>query len=379
MRDVWKRAQGWSVEAWPCLPLLAVGLIGTGPAATFQPEAARPLDPLAYALVVAAALALAVRRRPGTALTVNGAAAAAYLAAGYPFGPILLTLPVAVFGVAAAWPIGRATTVVAADFGVQVVALFAKTAPAAGESSSMAADVSIWAAVALVTLAVGISVRVRREAADGLRSEHARRVASEERLRMAQDLHDTIGHGLAAIAMQAGVALHVFDRDPAEARHAMEAVRTTSREALDNLREELERLRGDGSAPHAPAPGLDDLDALADRVRAAGIEVTVEVQPNLGLARPVDAAAFRIVREALTNVLRHAGAATTRVLVCRDGSELLVEVTDTGTGTLSVPEEGLGIRGMRAQVETLGGKLEAGPRSGGGFAVRAQMPVEATT
>ncbi|MEO3790863.1 sensor histidine kinase [Nonomuraea sp. B10E15] len=378
MRDVWKRAQGWSVEAWPCLPFLAVGLIGTGPAATFQPEAARPLDPLAYALVVTAALALALRRRPGVALAVNGAAVAAYLAAGYPFGPILLTLPVAVFSVAAAWPIGQATSAVSADLGVQVVALFAKAAPMAGESSTLATDVFIWAAVALVTVAAGISVRVRREAADGLRNEHARRVASEERLRMAQDLHDTIGHGLAAIAMQAGVALHVFDRDPAEARHAMRAVRATSREALDNLRVELERLRGDGFAPHAPAPGLDDLAALADRVRAAGIEVTVEVQPNLGLAGPVDAAAFRIVREALTNVLRHAGAANTRVLVCRDGSELLVEVTDTGAGTLSAPDEGLGIRGMRAQAETLGGKLEVGPRPGGGFAVRAQMPVEAT-
>jgi signal transduction histidine kinase len=378
---VWKRTQAWWIDAWPCLPFLAVGLIGTGPAAAYQPDAARSLDLPAYALVVVAALALAGRRLPGTALAVNGAAVATYLAAGYPFGPILLTVPAAMYGVAVAWPPGRAAAVVAADFGVVIVAYFTKTVSEEGTDPA-SVDAFVGGAIVLVALAAGITVRVRREAAVCMRAEQALRLASEERLRMAQDLHDIIGHGLAAMAMQTGVALHVLDRDPAEARQAMEAVRATSREALDNLRAGLERLRGDEPARRAPAPrgpGLDGLDELADRVRTAGVEVSVDVQPNLGLAYSVDAAAFRIVREALTNVLRHAGAAPTRVLVRRDGADLLVEVTDTGAGTATAPTEGLGIRGMRAQAERLGGTLEAGPLPGGGFSVRARMPVEAGT
>ncbi|MCA2189196.1 sensor histidine kinase [Nonomuraea cavernae] len=374
MSGVWARAR-WA-DAWPCLPFLAVGLIGTEPAATYQPDAARPLDPAAYTLIVIAALALAGRRRPGTALAVNGAAVAAYLAAGYPYGPILLTVPAAVYGVGVAWPAGRAMAVVAADVGVLVVALFAK-AVAEGEDS---VTVLPQVAIAMAALVAGMVVRIRREAAAGMRTEQARRAASEERLRMAQDLHDTIGHGLAAIAMQAGVALHVLDRDVAEARRAMEAVRATSRESLDNLRAGLERLRGDEPArrgPAPPGPGLDGLGELADRVRAAGVELTVDVQPDLGLAGPVEAAAFRIVREALTNVLRHAGAATTLVLVRRDDADLLVEITDTGAGTGTAAEGGLGIRGMRAQAEQLGGTLEVGPLPAGGFSVRARIPVEA--
>ncbi|MEV4224520.1 sensor histidine kinase [Nonomuraea sp. NPDC049725] len=378
MTDLWQRARGRTAQAWPCLPLLAAGLIGTGPAAVFQPRAARPLDALAYALVIVAALAPAGRRRPGAALAVNGAAVAAYLAAGYPYGPILLTVPVAIYAVAAARPAGRAAVLVAANFGVLVVALFARTVQADGTASEVASDTLLWAAIALVALAAGVSVRVRREAVTGMRDAHARRVASEERLRMAQDLHDSIGHGLAAIAMQAGVALHVLDRDPDGARHALEAVRATSREALDGLRAELQRLRGDEPARHAPAPGLDALDGLAERVRAAGIQVSVTVEPGLRLAGAVDAAAFRIVREALTNVLRHAGAATARVTVTRDGPDLLVEVTDSGVGAAPAPATGLGIRGMRALAERHGGRLEAGPLPGGGFAVRARMPAEVT-
>ncbi|TDE33994.1 sensor histidine kinase [Nonomuraea mesophila] len=380
MTSLTDRTRSWSVDAWPCLPFLAVNLVGTGPAAVYQPDAARPLDAGAYALVVAAALALAWRRRPGLVLLLNGAAVVTYLAAGYPFGPVLLTVPAAMYGVATAWPTVQAGLVVAADFGVLIVGLFAKIAAEPGASgSAMAVDVLVWGAVTLVVLTIGATLRIRREAAAGVRTEQARRMASEERLRMAQDLHDTIGHGLAAIAMQAGVALHVLDREPVEARQAMEAVRATSREALDSLRAELEHLRGDEPAQRRPVPGLDGLGELAGRVRAAGIDVTLDVQPDLGLAAPVNSAVFRIVRESLTNVLRHAGAAAVRVLIRRDGDELLVEVTDTGgdgASRITSPGGGLGIRGMRAQTEQLGGELEAGPLPGGGFSVTARIPVE---
>jgi signal transduction histidine kinase len=374
-----ERAPHWLVDAWPCLPFLACGLVGTEPAAAFQPHAARAPDALAYVLVVAAALAVAVRRYPGMSLALNAAAVTTYLAVGYPYGPVMLTVPAVVYGVAAGWPTLQASLVVAADFGVLVVAMFAKQVrePTGGGVLQMTKGVLIWGAIVAVAFVVGAMVRVRREAAAGIRTEQARRVASEERLRMAQELHDSIGHGLAAIAMQAGVALHVFGRDPEEARQAMEAVRTTSREALENLRAELDELRNLEPAERRPALGLDDLDRLVERVRAGGVAVHEDVEPGLPASPPaVDAAAYRILQEALTNVLRHAGATAVRIRIGREERTLVLNVTDTGgSAQRGTPGCGLGIQGMRAQAEALGGSLNAGPCPGGGFAVAARLPL----
>jgi signal transduction histidine kinase len=383
VRSVKERARRWLVDAWPCLPLLACGLVGTAPAATFQPEAARAPDALAYVLVVAAALALAPRRRPGVSLLLNAAVIVCYLAAGYPYGPVLLTVPAAVYGVAARWPLLQAGLVVAADFGVLLVAMFAKRAQELTDAGvvEMVGDALVWVAVFVVAFTVGSTVRVRRMAVAGVRTEQARRVASEERLRMAQDLHDSIGHGLAAIAMQAGVALHVLDRDPEEARQAMRAVRATSREALENLRAELEGLRSIEPAERRPAPGLEDLDRLTERVQAGGVTVHVDIEPGLAALPPaVGAAAYRILQESLTNILRHAGAAQVRIRIGREGEKLLLEVTDTGDGgPPGASGSGLGIHGMRAQAEAMGGTLDAGPRPGCGFAVEARLPLEGLT
>jgi signal transduction histidine kinase len=329
--------------------------------------------------VVAAALAVAVRRYPAMCLALNAAAVTAYLAGGYPYGPVVLTVPAVVFGVAARWPPLQASIAVAADFGVLVVAMFAKrvSEPASWGVLQMTRGVLIWGAIVAVAFVFGATVRVRREAAVGVRTEQARRVASEERLRMAQDLHDSIGHGLAAIAMQAGVALHVFHRDPEEARQAMEAVRTTSREALENLRAELDELRNLEPAERHPTLGLDDLGRLAERVRAGGVAVHEDVEPGLPALPPVvDAAAYRILQESLTNVLRHAGAGAVRIRIGRVERTLVLNVTDTGgSGQQGTPGSGLGIRGMRAQAEALGGSLHAGPCPGGGFAVAARLPL----
>jgi signal transduction histidine kinase len=401
--NVRERGRRWLLDAWPCLPFLACGLVGTQPAASFQPAARAP-DALAYLLVVAAAMSLGARRRPGLSLALNGAAVTVYLAAGFPFGPVLLTVPAAVYGLAARWPLSRASLVVAADFGVLLVASFAKRArePTGGDVVQMLWQTLAWGAIVAAALAVGAAMRVRRESVAGVRTEQARRVASEERLRMAQDLHDSVGHGLAVIAMQAGVALHVLDRSPEDARKAMEAVRATSRESLENLRAELEALRSPGAAQRRPAPGLEDLDRLTERVRAGGVAVRVDVDPDLPALPPaVDAVAYRILQESLTNVLRHAGAAAARIRVGWQDGTLLLEVTDTGvtdTGVTGVTDTGVtgvtgtgvtgtgvtdtgragggsGIRGMRAQAEALGGTLHAGPQPAGGFAVAARLPL----
>jgi signal transduction histidine kinase len=333
--SVRERARRWLLDLSLCLPFLLFGVIGTAGAATFQPGA-RAVDGLAYVLVAAAALSLAARRNPAVCLALNGLIVAVYLAVGYPFGPILLTVPAAVYAVAVRWPLPRASATVATDFAVLLVASFAKRVREPGSADivdQMLWHTFAWGAVVAAALAVGAAVRVRRDSVGRVRTETALRVASEERLRMAQDLHDSIGHGLAVIAMQAGVALHVLDRDPDGARQAMEAVRVTSRESLENLRAELEALRRPGAAERRPAPGLGDLDRLTDRVRAGGVAVRVDLDFDLpAVPSDVSVAAYRIVQESLTNVLRHSGAAETRIRVRREDDALLVEVTDTGRG-----------------------------------------------
>ncbi|MEU5880031.1 sensor histidine kinase [Spirillospora sp. NPDC047279] len=379
-----RRWRGWTGEGWICLPFVAAVLIATGPAAEFQQGSARSPDAAGYVIVTAAALVLALRGRPGVALAANAALVATYLAAGYPFGPVMLTVPVAVYGVAGRWPLPRAALAAAADLGVLIVSLFAKrvrdaaAVPAGSGYYPMPRDTIVWGSIITAALAAGAVSRALRQAATGVHAEQARRVVSEERLRMAQDLHDSIGHGLAAIAMQAGVALHVLDRDPEEARQSMKAVRATSREALENLRAQLDGLRDTGAAARAPAPGLNDLDRLTERVRAGGVTVHADIAPGLtGLPSAVDAVAYRILQECLTNVLRHAGAVPVRIRIRRDGGALLLEVTNTGgaSGPAS-PGNGLGIHGLRGQAEALGGTLTAGPDPDGGFVVRARLPLE---
>ncbi|MGW0519129.1 sensor histidine kinase [Crossiella sp. NPDC003009] len=369
-----ERPSPWDV--WPALPFLAAGLVGTQAAAFFQPEA-RPPDVLTYVLIVLAAGALAVRHWPGPALVANGVAVTAYLTLGYPWGPILFAVPAIVCLVSIRWPVRRAVAAVAAYLGVLIVAMFTKHLQenTLGDPVRLLTVTLVWVLILAAALVLGTAIRMRRAARADVRIEQARRVASEERLRMAQDLHDTIGHGLAVIAMQAGVALHVLERSPGEARAAMEAVRATSRESLENLRFALEALRSPGSAELRPAPGLAELPRLVDRVLAGGVEVSLDGAAG-ELPQPVDAAAYRIVQEALTNVLRHALGASAHIRLARTEEELLIEVTDSGGAGGGVPAgAGSGIRGMRAQAGALGGTLSAGPRTGGGFAVTARLPL----
>jgi signal transduction histidine kinase len=197
---------------------------------------------------------------------------------------------------------------------------------------------------------------------------------------MAQELHDNVGHELAVIAMQAGVALHVLDRDPVRAREALEAIRATSRSSLDGLRAELDVLRTprSESAPRRPTAGLADVDVLVGRIRAGGVDVEASIDDGGDLPPEIDAAAYRILQESLTNVLRHSGSRLAQVRIRREGSHLLVRVLDDGPVRADAnlpPGAGTGIPGMRARVEDLGGTFEAGPHPGGGFEITALLPV----
>lgn len=361
--------------------LVMLAAFGTGPAT--QNQGLDPAPAAAVALAVLAGLAcVGWRLVPLLTFPAVSVLTMAYLAAGFAFGPILVAQVVATYGMASRLPM-RSTLRWSGVLAVVLVAVIV--------SRTQLADVGEWldyvrvAAWLVVPLAVGSAVRVRRRATIEVRDAHLRQVASEERLRMAQDLHDVVGHGLAVIAMQAGVAMHVLDRDPAKARESLEAIRATSREALDGLRGELAALTGGepsvDAAPRRPTPALADLDVLVDRVRAGGIRVETEVTVPDGLPAAVEGVAFRIVQESLTNVLRHAGADTAHVRVTADTTTMVVDVVDDGTETPPTggsPDTGggTGIAGMRSRAASVGGTLSAGPRPAGGFAVHAELPLD---
>ena len=235
----------------------------------------------------------------------------------------------------------------------------------------------------LVLLALGEVARAgRARAAETARTreEEARRRASEERLRIARELHDVLAHNISLINVQAGVALHLMDEQPEQARTALSAIKQASKDALGELRSVLEVLRRSGEAePRTPQPGLAELDDLISRAGTAGLEVTVDVT---GVRRPlpaeVDLAAFRIVQEAVTNFARHAGQATAAVRVAYGEHDVTLQIDDDGrSGTPSaIAGSGSGIAGMRERTAALGGRLEVGPRPDGGFRVRAELPMD---
>ena len=218
------------------------------------------------------------------------------------------------------------------------------------------------------------------------RAEEAGRAVTAERLRIARELHDVVAHSMSVIAVQSGVGGHVMDAQPEEARKALAAIEATSRAALTEMRRLLGVLRADGEPQGAlaPAPGLADISSLLSQVTDAGLKVWVQVT---GDRRPlpagVDMSAYRIIQEALTNVLKHASSSPATVTISYTADAVTVEVTDEGPARPAgadrggVAGSGHGIIGMRERVTVFGGELTAGPRPEGGFLVRARFPVEA--
>lgn len=347
--------------------LLAIGLVGTAPAAENQGIA--EIGWWVYIPVGVAALALLFRVRfPLTALAVCTGATGAYMILGNFYGPILFSFAVALYTVARHRPLRVSATATGAALVVLLVCGIIGT----GFGPDGIAPVVAWVTA---PLAVGFTLRVNREQAAQARRDEARRQADAERLRVAQEVHDVVGHGLAAINMQAEIALHLLAKGESDASGALTAISRTSRESLDELRATLGAVRR-GEDDRAPAPGLARLDALVDRTRAVGVPVSVDVDgPVTGLPAAVDLAAYRIVQESLTNVLRHAGTATAAVRVSVAEAGVTVEVSDTGRGGTPAVNGGHGLAGMRERVTALGGSLNAGPRPEGGFAVTATLPV----
>jgi signal transduction histidine kinase len=243
-----------------------------------------------------------------------------------------------------------------------------------------------WLVIAPATIVIawliGHSIRQTQVHAEELRVQAEAQATTAERLRIARELHDMVAHSIGIIAIQAGMGSRVIATQPAEAGNALAAIEATSRQALAGLRQMLSALRNaesgaPASAPLHPAPGLADLDRLAATTLDAGVRVDVRWR---GDRRPfpaeVDLSAFRIVQEAVTNVVRHACTGHCQVTIdCRD-EELAIEVTDAGRGGV-IASTGYGITGMRERAALLGGQLTAGPRPGGGFRVVASLPLPA--
>ncbi|MDQ4492317.1 sensor histidine kinase [Sinomonas sp. ASV486] len=222
------------------------------------------------------------------------------------------------------------------------------------------------------------------------RDAEARAQVELERTRISRELHDVVAHAVSVMVVQAGAAESILDTDPARARRALGAVQTTGREALNELRAMLAGLRsGSESAALAPQPGLADVPELLDRLRASGLTVDIATsgEPHT-LAPAVDLAAYRVVQESLTNVVKHAGAAPARIAYQYGPRSLRIDIDDDGTAVpTAVPSSpvgavpvtsrsgGLGLRGMRERVELCGGSLEAGPTPPRGFHVRATLPL----
>ena len=244
-------------------------------------------------------------------------------------------------------------------------------------------------ALTLCSWLAGRAVRHRSRLAEALhelavraeedREAHRQAAVADERRRLAREMHDIVAHSISVMVVQAGGARRILDRDPARAAEAAARIEQTGREALTEMRRLLGVLRpADQRGELEPQPGLDGLDALVERARAAGLPVEVHVVgERRELPGGVDLAAYRVVQEALTNCLRHAGAAPTAVTVRYGDEALELEIADGGPGAASTSGDGRGhgLVGMRERVRVHGGELEAGPRPGGGFTVRARLPV----
>jgi signal transduction histidine kinase len=339
----------------------------------------RPLDLFGWLLVLAGpALLVGLRRRPVPVFGLITALLLGYWSLGYPFGPAFLAALVAL-AVAVVDGHRRAAYAITAAAFLAGVLLFLLLHPGEGLPVTGAAGWLAW----LVTFVAGCELwRARRERLvheRAVRDEGRRRQGAEERLRIAQELHDSLGHHVSLINVQAGVALYLIDEDPGQARAALAVIKQASRDLLVEMRVALGVLRAvDEQPPRAPIAGLDRLDGLLADNRAAGLPVTLDV---LGAPRrlpaSIDHAAYRIVQEALTNVRRHAAAGSATVRLRYTDHRLEVQIDDNGAGPAGTtpPDGGSGVAGMRERAAALDGSLTVGPRPGGGFRVRAELPL----
>jgi signal transduction histidine kinase len=394
--DWLRRANPWVVDGAVAALFVVLGFLTTQGRGTVPPADYQSTDAVSVLLVLATSVPFVARRRaPFAVLLVASAAVSLLVALGYNAGatPSFLLLAAVTVGASCS----LRTTVVAAI--AVAVALVSLVAVAPGfDGGNFVTQAALFATMFMF----GVTLRTRKarvaaleERADAVereKAEEARRAIADERLHIARELHDVVAHSMGVIAVQASVGEHVIESSPEQAKDALHAISDVSRSTLTEIRRMLGVLREasdseDGSAATAgptytPAPGLAELDRLAHELDGAGVPVEVAYEgAPVELPRGVDLTAYRIVQEALTNVLKHAGRARASVLVRYEPGALGLEITDDGRGVNGRAESGRpghGLLGMRERVAVYGGTLEAGPRHGGGFRIAVRLPYEET-
>jgi signal transduction histidine kinase len=345
------------------------------------------VGPVGFLLLAVGAAGLLVRRaHPIASLTVTLLAAFAYDVLDFPAGLCTISVGVAIFAVVdAGHPRAGLAAVLAVVGGFFVLGV--------GLGRGHIGDVvtALWFAGWLVaSFVLGDTTREHRaylhaveeraRVAERGREEEARRRAREERIRIAREIHDVLANRISMISVQSAVGAHLIERDPEQGRRALEAVNTASREALRELRATLGLLREvDGPEPRVPVPGLDQIATVIQGATGAGLDVDLRISgEQRSLPTPVDLAAYRIVQESLTNVVRHSGAERASVGIAYRAGDIVIDVADDGHGRPAGQDlvGGNGLLGMRERVSALGGDLDVGPRSDGGFRVRARLPLE---
>ncbi|MFP3989807.1 sensor histidine kinase [Streptomyces sp. E11-3] len=369
----------------PWISTLALGVfvqLGTTFAAEGQVDYRADVDLYARALLLIGSVLLLWRHRQPVPVVFGVAASTmVYLGAGYPYGPVFFSVALGVFAAIVAGHRRAAWSAVGTLWlGHLLIGHWLyRYLPPSGDGPTSWSDELVVATWVVAMAAVAELVRLRREQWARERAERAKaakRRADEERLRIARELHDVLAHSLSVINVQAGVGLALLDGDPEQARTALTTIKSASKEALGEVRQVLDTLRGPGDAPRAPAPGLDRLPELVTQAASAGLTVDVDTEgPRATLPPGADLAAFRIVQEALTNVVRHSGSRHARVRVRYDDEALELRVDDDGPAShADAGGSGNGLAGMRERAAALGGTIEAGPRPDGGFRVRALLP-----
>jgi len=383
-------ASAWVFDS--ALALAAAGvstLVVTETLSVAQLRLSRGTLILGCALVLLHTLSLAARRRfPGAVLALVVGSGLTFAALDLPPDILGVAILVAVYSVAAYG--GRWVSLaglVVAELGLVAVQL----SPGRTGVRTLVGNLGVVAAAWVLGRfahdyrAYAARLEERTAELEQAREELARRAVVEERLRLARELHDVVAHAMSVIAVQSGVGAHIATTQPKEARRSLAAIEATSRTALTELRRLMGVLRQEGEPQGAlaPVPGLADLEGLLAEVSKAGLAVRLQVEGTPSpLPAGVDLSAYRIVQEALTNVVKHAGPARARVVVGYRDRDVTVEVVDDGRGAATSARDGRvgtghGLIGMRERVAVFGGDLEAGPRPAGGFRVAARLPLAA--
>ena len=374
------QARRWVVDA---VVAIAVAAVQVGLVYAQAAHSGAVVTPGEVVLLAAGGLVLIARRRYPVAVMVVAYALTLCFQATQDFGnrgrPAWIAVIVA-FGTAIY--LRRRTEALVFLVVCYAVSLWGPTVVGEGHKPSAVFALSLGAALAAF---VGVAelVRLRRQRSLAIaqsRREEALRESSEERLRLARDLHDIVAHNISVINVQANTALHLMHRQPERAEQALTTIHEVSKQALVELRSVLGVLRDvDHEAPRTPVPGLGDLDALLERSRAAGLAVRmIEEGERRPLPTDVDVTAYRIVQESLTNSSRHSAGGRATVRLSYGERELCVEIDDDGPPLPSSRSNGSGkgITGMTERAQALGGTLQAGSRSRGGFSVRARLPID---